>query len=85
MPNLDQLRRQCTWVWITCAGDRCGHRRPVALAPYVIRWGGRASSDRLRQAARCERCGHRGASITLPSWGGLDLPERAFPINLARR
>ena len=44
----------------------CLHRAPVALAPLVIRWGPDASGDMLRRCARCQRCGHRGATLQHP-------------------
>jgi hypothetical protein len=53
---------------------------PKALAPLIIRWGGSASSDRLRRCARCSKCGRLGASLTHPSWEGLDTGFAAFPV-----
>jgi hypothetical protein len=32
----------------------------MAFAPLIIRWGPDASSDLLRQSARCSRCGPAG-------------------------
>jgi hypothetical protein len=43
---------------------------PFACAVAVIRWGPEASSDKLRQAARCTACGHKGARLQAPSWAG---------------
>ena len=34
----------------------------------MIRWGADASSDKLRQRARCTACGHKGATIQHPGW-----------------
>jgi len=39
-----------------------------AGAPVIIRWGGEASTDRLRARARCTACGGKGASLRHPSW-----------------
>jgi hypothetical protein len=49
--------------------------------PLVIRWGGDASSDVLRACARCSRCGRKGASLTSPSWVGLDVGFAPFPAD----
>jgi hypothetical protein len=43
----------------------------MALAPLIIRWGPDASTDKLRQSARCTRCGHKGATLQAVSWGGM--------------
>jgi hypothetical protein len=45
------LRRGTPWCWVAC--EHCMHRKPVAFVPFIIRWGPDASSDLLRQAARC--------------------------------
>ncbi|GLS20161.1 hypothetical protein GCM10007874_31780 [Labrys miyagiensis] len=77
VPNLSYFqRRNGGWVWATC--DHCGHRRPIAIAPYVIRWGPGASSNRLRRALRC-RCGHKGCSIQMPSWLDLSAGVQMWP------
>jgi hypothetical protein len=36
---------------------------PVALKPFVIRWGSDLSSDFLRRAGRCTVCGNKGATL----------------------
>jgi hypothetical protein len=38
-----------------------GHLRPIALAPFMIRWGPDVSSDVLRRSARCTQCGQKSA------------------------
>jgi hypothetical protein len=38
------------------------------LALLIIRWGPDASSDMLRQCARCTVCGHKGAALQGPGW-----------------
>jgi hypothetical protein len=48
----------------------------MALMPLIIRWGGGASSDRLRASARCVKCGKRGADLQHP-------PARSSDIALA--
>ena len=69
-PTLAQLRRSSCWVWVCCEEFGCHHSAPWAYAPLIIRWGGTASSDMIRQCARCTRCGHKGASLSHPSWSG---------------
>ena len=58
------------WVWVyyTRYVPLCQHRAPMALAPLIIRWGPDASSDMLRQCARCTACGHKGATLGHPGW-----------------
>src|SRR5262245_54228615 len=46
VPTLGQLLHQPYWLWLHC--DACRHRVAVALVPFVIRWGAKASSDMLR-------------------------------------
>jgi hypothetical protein len=41
------------------------HYRPIALAPFIIRWGPDISSDVLRRSVRCA---HKRALLTHPSW-----------------
>jgi hypothetical protein len=38
-----------------------------------------ASSDRLRERARCTSCGNKGATIQHPGWGGNDVGFLPFP------
>jgi hypothetical protein len=59
--SLADLRGVTPWLWVIC--ERCQHRSPTALAPWIIRWGADASSDTLRHSARCTRCGGKGATI----------------------
>jgi hypothetical protein len=54
-------------------------RAPKAIVPLIIRWGGDASSDVLRACTRCSRCGRKEASLTSPSWVGLDVGFAEFP------
>lgn len=65
------------WVWVYC--ERCNHSAPMAVAPLVIRWGPRASSDQLRRSARCTACGHKGATLRRVSWVGNDVEWQPFP------
>jgi hypothetical protein len=79
VPTLAEIRRASCWVWLYCNG--CGRGVPTALAPFIIRWGADVSSDRLRNSARCAKCGARGASLQAPSWGGLDVGIAPFPVD----
>lgn len=72
-PTLQQLRTSAPWIWVHCTNCfQCRHISALALAPLIIRWGPNASSDVLRQRARCSRCGHKGASLQTPSWCSLE-------------
>lgn len=82
VPTLAELRRTSCWLWLDCPA--CRRRRPVALVPFMIRWGLDASSDLLRKRARCAACGHVGAQTYLPSYGDAVTGFAAFPADLAR-
>ena len=76
---VSMLPRGMSWAWVNCARHGCWYRAPMALVPLMIRWGFDTSSDKLRRCARCTKCGHKGATLTLPSAG----PERGwypFPV-----
>ncbi|MGA2817852.1 MAG: hypothetical protein ABSE67_16445 [Xanthobacteraceae bacterium] len=60
--------RATPWVWLHCEG--CRHYSPLACAVAVIGWGADTSSDKLRRSARRAACGHSGAIIQHPGWGG---------------
>lgn len=79
VPTLDSLRP--AWVWVHCTNSaaHCHHAAPMAVTPLVIRWGFGVSTDRLRQCAKCTRCGHRGAMLTAPSWVDMQVGEQPFP------
>ena len=86
VPTLGELQAGSTkWVWAICNGldesgrVACLHRAPLALAPFVIRWGAEASSNVMRQRLRCAVCGHRGAALQHPSWIDAQIGEQPFP------
>jgi hypothetical protein len=60
--------------------EKCLHHAPMALVPLMIRWGADTSSDRLRQSARCTKCGHRGATLQHPGWAGTHIGFQPFPL-----
>jgi hypothetical protein len=63
--------RATPWLCLNC--ERCQHHAPLACAIAFIRWAAAASSDVLRQRARCTRRGHKGATIQHPGWGDADV------------
>jgi hypothetical protein len=77
-PTLEQLRRGTPWCWVVC--EKRLHRTPVAFVPLIIRWGPDASSDILRRAARCTKCGRKGAVLQHPSWAGMYVGFESFPV-----
>jgi len=80
IPTLAELHRQPPrWFWAFCNNPKCSHHRPLPYAPFVIRWGGEVSSDVLRRNLTCTLCGHRGASIQLPSWVNMQIEWQPFP------
>jgi hypothetical protein len=78
-PTLAELRKHGSWVWVYC--EKCLHRAPVAFVPLMIRWGGDASSDKLRRCARCTACGHKGATLQHPGWAGAQVGFQPFPTD----
>ena len=87
VPTLGELQTGSTkWVWAFCNDlDESGrvawlHRAPLALAPFVIRWGAEASSNVMRERLRCAVCGHRGAVLQHPSWIDAQIGEQPFPV-----
>jgi hypothetical protein len=76
--TLADLQRATAWLWLYC--EKCPHHAPLACAIPVIRWGPGASSDKLRRCARCTACGHKGATIQHPGWGGADIGFLPFPV-----
>src|SRR5437763_11425034 len=57
VPTLGELQHGTPWIWAYCEGldtigRPCMHRTPLALAPFVIRWGAEASSDVMRKRLR---------------------------------
>ena len=76
-PTLGELHHATPWLWLHC--EKCQHHAPLACAVPVIRWGADASSDVLRQRARCTACGRKGATLQHPGWGGADVGFLPFP------
>jgi hypothetical protein len=68
------------WLWLHCTSSAySSHYAPVAIAPFVIRWGPHASSDTLRRRARCSKCGHKGAATMCPSYVDAITGLAPFP------
>jgi hypothetical protein len=78
--TLGDLHRATPWLWLYC--EKCRHSAPIACVVPVIRWGPDISSDKLRRCARCTSCGHRGATLQHPGWGGADIGFLPFPAHL---
>jgi hypothetical protein len=72
-PTLEEMRQSAPWLWMLCRNVKCMHRAPMAITPLIIRWGGNASSDRLRAGARCLKCGKRGADLQHPGAQSSDI------------
>ena len=75
--TLGDLHRSTPWLWLYC--EQCQHHSPLACAVAVIRWGAAASSDVLRERARCTVCGKKGATLQHPSWEGEHVGFQPFP------
>lgn len=72
IPTLGQLARSTPWMYIRCAAQGCYHSVSVRLAPLIERYGADASSDVIRNNARCKKCGHKGATLGHPSYNGAN-------------
>jgi hypothetical protein len=79
-PTLEEMRKSTPWLWVHCANSRCLRTVPMALTPLIIRWGPNASSDVLRRAGRCTRCGHRWVTLQIPGWAGAHVGVAPFPV-----
>ncbi len=75
---MGDLRRETPWVWLYC--EKCQHKTALACAIPVTRWGADASSDVLRQRARCTAYGHKGATLQHSGWGAADVGFLPFPV-----
>jgi hypothetical protein len=87
VPTLGSMQRSTPgkWLWVYCAAYGCLHHSPMAIAPFVIRWGPDASSDMLRWAAPCSKCGAKGATLMLPSWVSTTVGFAPFPVKSGPR
>jgi hypothetical protein len=79
VPTLAELREHSAWTWVYC--ERCQHHAPVAFVPLMIRWGANVSSDKLRACARCNVCGHKGATLQHPGWVDTVVGFQPFPVS----
>jgi hypothetical protein len=88
IPTLGEMRAHTCWVWLYCEGMPggiwCHHSAPLALAIPIILYGSNASTNALRQRARCTKCGRLGASLRHPSMDGTNgIAE--FPVGERRK
>lgn len=67
VPTRAHLRAHQPWARVDCAAFGSHHRRPMPIVPFIIRSGGTASSNLLRQRMRCTQCDHLGADLKMPS------------------
>jgi hypothetical protein len=75
--TLGDLQRTAGWVWVHCA--KRNHATPLKLEVPIKRWGITASSDVLRQQARCAACGNKGATLQLPGWSSMATGFMPYP------
>lgn len=79
--TLGELHNPPGWLWLYCARLSCTHKRAVAIAPFVIRWGPSAPVSTLKRNAVCQLCGHRGAVFSMPAWVDMVVGEERFPVD----
>ncbi len=68
------------WCWIKCTNQTCRQMAAVAIVPYIIRWGPDGWQEKLRQTARCSKCGKRGIALQHPIWAGSDTGWAPIPV-----
>jgi len=80
--GLADIRAEYLWLHLYCGRPGCRHYAVVYLTPLIVRWGPAASIEVLRRAARCTKCGHRGATVrsSNSAW-----PTAVVPIHEPRR
>ncbi len=80
--RLSDIRAEHLWLYVYCGRPGCPHHAVFFLTPLIVRWGPEASVEQLRRAARCTKCGHRGATVQASNsaW-----PTALVPIYETRR
>jgi hypothetical protein len=81
--TLADLRQCHVWMWITCRNRDCAFARPIAITPLIIRLGPGYPVEEFRRNARCTRCGHQGATLTMRSWHGSAMGFAPWPDRFA--
>lgn len=66
--TLGSARRMHCWLWLVCGSPACQRARPVALVPFIIRWGADTPIEWLRRSAVCSAYGHHDAALRSPVW-----------------
>jgi hypothetical protein len=80
VPTISDLAGAYGWVWAHCV-VACNHSAAIPLAPIIARLGTESSSDRLRAALKCSKCGRREMEINLPSWGDINSGYAKLPLD----
>ena len=78
--TLQAYRNWTPWFWLWCGNPECGRSVPIAVVPLIIRWGPNASIEKLKRAALCAVCGHKGATIGGRSWVDPKIGFQPWPI-----
>lgn len=79
VPTLRDMHRIAPWLWVGCRATGCHHDRPVMIVHLMIALGVDASSDAVRARAVCPECGHRGATLQVPSHANSHVGLAPFP------
>lgn len=77
--TIGDLLAEAGWVILNCENPACGRRVATQLPAFIEKFGPDASSDLVRDTARCAECGHKGVTTTTPSWAGADKRWSVFP------
>jgi hypothetical protein len=68
------------WFWVHCPLP-CAHCAAIPMDAMIERVGATIRTDALQRRCRCVVCGHKGASLSLPSWPGADKPLPRIPMD----
>ena len=83
-PTLAQIREDHLWLHVYCGRPNCPHYAIVYLTPLIVRWGPEASIEKLRRAARCTKCGHRGATVQSSNAASQPMTDVAGKYDLTK-
>jgi hypothetical protein len=72
----DLMKSGTKWMLFYCT---CGVHKPMALAPFAIRWGMDTPVPMLWKRLRCSTCGKLGCTTITPSYNVYTGTTQAFP------
>jgi len=67
------------WAWFYCDNPACTYRKAIRYATLIERHGPSIGMDAILSRMRCPECGHRGATMRVPSWSKDGTGFTPFP------